>query len=165
MGDDGWALRLSPTSNLHPSSVIRHPSSIIPLLEVNLAAAVLASWFVPAISSRGDLIIEPLPNRETKGNVHQRREDPQPRQPAREITKGCGTAVLPTLRIDNKHLGHQLVMRQVRRVPAHFRVVERQECQSVFTIPTMQPIDLLGAKLTVAVVNHDIFAREFYGTR
>jgi hypothetical protein len=61
--------------------------------------------------------------------------------------------------IDQVHVLHQLLVRQVRISLAHSRIVQRDERQPPGTVPPCQPRHLAAAKATLPVKNDHIGIR------
>lgn len=97
--------------------------------------------------------------------MQQRGERPESRQMPREIAKRRRSAVVVAGLVDQHHLVHQPLVRELGKSPLHFGVVQRQKRQPAGSIPTMQPLDLLRAEFAVSVVDHDIGLGAIVGRR
>jgi hypothetical protein len=70
--------------------------------------------------------------------------------------------VPPTLPIDQVHISHQLVMRQIRKLCGHPGVVQRDERQTAGMVPAGQPLDLSPAEPALAVENDQLGIRTLH---
>lgn len=109
-----------------------------------------------SIAPVGDLPVKPLPERQAEGNVQQRGQPPEPAQAAGKISNGRRAAVTFALPIDDVHLLHHHVVRQVGVSAGHFGIVQGQIRQLVLTIPPGELANLRRADAAIAVVDDDI---------
>ncbi len=77
------------------------------------------------ISPIRDLPIYPLPQRQAEWNVEHRGQPPQPPQAPRKMPNCCGTAMPAPALIDDVHVAHHHLVRQVGISAGDFRIVKR----------------------------------------
>lgn len=95
------------------------------LSEVNLASIAIAIvQLAKAIASLGHLPVQPLPEGQAAGNVQYWRQPPKASQTAREISNRSSASITIALAIDDVHLLHQHVMRQIGIALLHYRIVQ-----------------------------------------
>ena len=117
-----------------------------------------------AISPPGDLPIHPLPERQTAGNVKYWSQPPKAAESSGQISnRGCSGVTIP-LAIDDVHLLHQHIVRQVGIPPCCLRIVQREIRQLPSAVPPSQLVDLSGTHAAVAVVDDDVRARPLLGS-
>src|SRR5690554_1273706 len=83
--------------------------------------------------------------------MQQRGEGPERGKLAGEIAKRCRSTMPLALAIDDVHLLHQLVVRQVAGEGDGGRIVQGDEGQLSAPVPGIQSLDLAGAELAVSV--------------
>ncbi len=132
------------------------PDSSIQMDRTGVFFTVFAADFV---SPFGDLLITPTPQSGGAGQVQNRHRRPQQRQSATEIANRVAAAVPISVVIDDIHLGHQTVVRQIRIPLSDAWIVQRNKAQSWATaIKTPQISHLALAKSTLAVINDNVSA-------
>ncbi len=103
-----------------------------------------------------DPAIERPPQKHAARKVEQRHRPPETAQPERKITDRCGAPTPIAVSVDEAHLLHQPIGRQVGPALGDFGSVQRQVRQLSLAIPPRQLSDLGGADAAVAVVDDDI---------
>lgn len=108
------------------------------------------------ISLPGDEPVAPLPQRQSPGQMQERRQRPQTRQMATQITNRRGTGVLLSVSVHHDHVPHQFVAVQTGKSFVDVRVVKGEKRESSRSIPTSEPLDLPPTETALAVVNHNV---------
>lgn len=87
--------------------------SLGPFAEVDFANIVFARFSRQLVSSLGNLLVHPPPQSGRTGNVHHRCRNPQQGQTPGQIANRVGSAMSAIPPINDVHLLHQLIMRQI----------------------------------------------------
>jgi len=86
---------------------------------------------------------------------------PQQWQATAQVTHGVGSTVLLTQLVDDVHLVHELVIRQVGANVFHSLIVQRQEGESsAKLVETTNPAHATTTKVAVAIEYNDIPTRK-----
>ena len=72
------------------------------------------------------------------------------------MTERFGSPVLPALRVDDAHLIHEAICRQMGPALGYLWIVERQVTKLLLAVPPRQLADLCRANPTCAVIDHHI---------
>jgi hypothetical protein len=109
-----------------------------------------------AIAAVCDLPIEPTPEGHESWDVQHRSQRPEDWELSRQVAHCIGTAMSTTLRVDDPHLFHELIVGQVRVLAHDRRVVERDETESASGVHATKVADLARAELALSIVKHHI---------
>lgn len=109
------------------------------------------------VATFGDLLVSPAPQTGRPRQVQDRHHGPKQWQPAAEVSNRFAAAVAIPAGIDDIHLGHQIVVREVRVSLGHSGVMQRNETQPpAATIQSAKIPHLPLAKSAIAIVDHDV---------
>ena len=118
------------------------------------ASTLIAMSASDPIAAVCDLSIEPTPQGHQTWDVQHRSQRPEDWELSREVPHCMSTAMPTTLRVDDPHLFHELIVAQVRILACDGRIVERDESESATGVHATQMRDLARAEFALSVIKH-----------